>query len=284
MVPKVAAFSLIPIRPTFVPSSTVLHAAKKKVKVSSAALDALEKLEQTALLDEPLSMKELKELEKKKKQESKQQQQVAREAGLPKQATAGDEKPLSKMEKMLLLEQQAEQYEADMVETGDDEPKLSKKELKELKKKEEKELLRLEKKAAKKAERSEAQESESGLEIGSDLNGATLDDVDHQAEADTDEDDSIDDDLEYDDDDMSGEGEHDGTSKFTLEDKIRRERPPPRIRVMENAQPGYTSLRLENVGVMFRNQEVLKDVSWGVQTGDRIGLVGANGKFCVYIY
>ena len=46
---------------------------------------------------------------------------------------------------------------------------------------------------------------------------------------------------------------------------------------MESSQPGYTSLRLENVGITFRNQEVLKDVTWGVQTGDRIGLVGKNG-------
>jgi ATP-binding cassette, subfamily F, member 3 len=46
---------------------------------------------------------------------------------------------------------------------------------------------------------------------------------------------------------------------------------------MESSQPGYTSIRLENVGITFRNQEVLKDVTWGVQTGDRIGLVGKNG-------
>lgn len=65
--------------------------------------------------------------------------------------------------------------------------------------------------------------------------------------------------------------------ELTLEDKIRKDRPPPRIRVMESSQPGYTSLRLENVGITFRNQEVLKDVTWGVQTGDRIGLVGKNG-------
>ena len=64
---------------------------------------------------------------------------------------------------------------------------------------------------------------------------------------------------------------------MTLEEKIRKERPPPRIRVMEGTQPGFTSLRLENVGITFRDQEVLKDVTWGVKTGDRIGLVGANG-------
>jgi hypothetical protein len=57
----------------------------------------------------------------------------------------------------------------------------------------------------------------------------------------------------------------------TLEDKIRKERPPPRVRVMESAQPGFVSLRLEKVGITFRNQEVLKDVTWGVQSGDRIG-------------
>jgi ATPase subunit of ABC transporter with duplicated ATPase domains len=65
--------------------------------------------------------------------------------------------------------------------------------------------------------------------------------------------------------------------KVTLEERIRKERPPPRVRVMESAQPNFSSLRLENIGITFRDQEVLKDVTWGVQTGDRIGLVGHNG-------
>jgi len=65
--------------------------------------------------------------------------------------------------------------------------------------------------------------------------------------------------------------------KPTLEERIRKERPPPRIRVLESSQPNFSSLRLENVGVTFRDQEVVKDVTWGVQTGDRIGLVGHNG-------
>lgn len=65
--------------------------------------------------------------------------------------------------------------------------------------------------------------------------------------------------------------------KVTLEERIRKERPPPRIRVLESSQPNFSSLRLENVGVTFRDQEVVKDVTWGVQTGDRIGLVGHNG-------
>ena len=65
--------------------------------------------------------------------------------------------------------------------------------------------------------------------------------------------------------------------KLSLEEKIRKERPPPRIRVMESSQPNYSALRLEGVGVTFRDQEVVKDATWGVQTGDRIGLVGQNG-------
>ncbi|KAL7464943.1 hypothetical protein ACHAXS_005274 [Conticribra weissflogii] len=65
--------------------------------------------------------------------------------------------------------------------------------------------------------------------------------------------------------------------KLTMEERIRKERPPPRIRVMESSQPDYTALRLENIAITFRDQPVLKSATWGVQTGDRIGLVGANG-------
>jgi len=34
---------------------------------------------------------------------------------------------------------------------------------------------------------------------------------------------------------------------------------------------------MENIGITFRNQEVLKEVTWGVQSAERIGLVGKNG-------
>jgi len=63
----------------------------------------------------------------------------------------------------------------------------------------------------------------------------------------------------------------------TLEEKVRRTRPPPRVRISESTQPGYVSMRMEGVGVTFRNQEVLSDATWEVKTGDRIGLVGPNG-------
>jgi ABC-type multidrug transport system fused ATPase/permease subunit len=270
-------------------SSTALNAAKKKVKAASAALDALEKLEQSAaLLDAPLSLKELKELEKKQKQIAKQQQTVSTvvvepssekkkaEAHSPSApvhdhvaAIVDEPKPLTKMEKMLLREQQADKYHANVEANSDpDEPSLSKKELKELKKKQEKEALRLERKAAKKLQNIQGVDDDAS-DGEDDASGATATDYGEL-------------DLEYNDDDNQGEGEYATTvpGSITLEDKIRKERPPPRIRVMESSQPGYTSLRLENVGIMFRNQAVLKDVTWGVQTGDRIGLVGANGT-CV---
>lgn len=63
----------------------------------------------------------------------------------------------------------------------------------------------------------------------------------------------------------------------TLEEKIRKARPPPRVRISSSSQPGYVSLRLDGVAVTFRNQEVIKDATWEVKTGDRIGLVGPNG-------
>lgn len=68
----------------------------------------------------------------------------------------------------------------------------------------------------------------------------------------------------------------------TLESKIRKSRPPPRVRISSSSQPGYVSLRLDGVAVTFRNQEVVKDATWEVKTGDRIGLVGPNGGCRVF--
>eukprot|EP00953_Heterococcus_sp_UTEX-ZZ885_P024348 13324-Heterococcus_DN1.PRE.3 len=69
----------------------------------------------------------------------------------------------------------------------------------------------------------------------------------------------------------------DDPNKETLEEKIRKTRPPPRVRITESSQPGFVSMRLDSIAVTFRNQEVLTDASWEVKTGDRIGLVGPNG-------
>ncbi|WIA42252.1 hypothetical protein OEZ86_008269 [Tetradesmus obliquus] len=38
-----------------------------------------------------------------------------------------------------------------------------------------------------------------------------------------------------------------------------------------------SGLRLENVSITFKNQQVLKDCTWEVKKGERVGLVGVNG-------
>jgi hypothetical protein len=269
-----------------VPSNVILF-AKKKVNAKLAALEALEALEsQVNPLETPLSLKELQELEKKRKKEEKATADAASAASGKKNAKAAalaaldgleDELdlPLSKKEQNSLLkkhenseekvekagehvvaeeappklsakeEKMRKMMEMEEMDSArqlatpvDEQPTLSKKELKALQKKEEnmaaKEAARVEKKALRAAELEEMIDEDVPVE------------------------------EEYESDYVQDDGP-------TLEDKIRKERPPPRVRVMESAQPGFVSLRLEKVGITFRNQEVLKDVTWGVQSGDRIG-------------
>ena len=276
---------------------TVLF-AKKKANAKLAALEALEALEeQTDLLDAPLSKKEQKQLEKQKKKEEQEkmrlEEQKAAEIsdadtassavppvngeavvnGVNGDTSNGDDssshnnnKPMSKKEKMLAkaLEMEAMDAAAAASQGGNDgddnTPKLSKKELKALKKKEEKMAAKAAAKAEKKAQRAE----ELAAAENEDTNDAPPPVVNGDSEKSSQP-------------EPSTESGPAPKKQVTLEDKIRKERPPPRIRVMEGAQPGYVSLRMENVGITFRNQEVLKDVTWGVQSGDRIGLVGKNG-------
>jgi len=218
-----------------------LFAKKKKGKgnAKSAALDALDALE--ADLDAPLSKKELKALEKRKKKEAAAAAAAAaRETDYESAPIDAKPRNLSKKEKMLA---KALELEMDaLASTVDDyeTTKLSKKEQKALRKKEEK----MASKGTKRAEK--GGKLQANVTITGDIETSEL-----KVPA--------------------------KIPKPTLEDKIRKERPPPRIRVMESAQPGFVSLRMENVGITFRNQEVLKDVSWGVQSGERIGLVGKNG-------
>jgi len=228
----------------------VLFAKKKKGNAKSAALDALEALE--ADLDAPMSKKELKALEKKKKKEEAAAAAATARNAADEGAAAPTEaksKPMSKKDKMLAKALELEMLDAQASQSEeDDQPKLSKKELKALKKKEEKMAAKAKKKAEKKAEKL------GQLAADDDINGnAGKDETATTSEAPV------------------------KKAKPTLEDKIRKERPPPRIRVMESPQPGFVSLRMENVGITFRNQEVLKDVTWGIQSGERIGLVGKNG-------
>lgn len=236
----------------FVQSSTALQAKKKKTP-AAAALEKLEALD--ALVEEEddggqaLSRKELLKLQKEQSKGGKKAEAV--NTADP----AASQKILSTKEEMLLkalhMEQRDEQRNVEGVNGS---AALSKKVLNDLKKKEEKIAAKLEKKKPKKtlsADSDELHTPNSAQVNGSASVVITTETVE-----------------------VEGTPQETGP---TLEDKIRKERPPPRVRVMETSQPGYTSLRLENVGVTFRNQEVLKEVTWGVQTGDRIGLVGANG-------
>ncbi|KAL4439755.1 hypothetical protein ABPG75_002756 [Micractinium tetrahymenae] len=38
-----------------------------------------------------------------------------------------------------------------------------------------------------------------------------------------------------------------------------------------------SGIKLENVAITFKNQQVLRDISWDVKKGERVGLVGVNG-------
>jgi len=80
--------------------------------------------------------------------------------------------------------------------------------------------------------------------------------------------------------DESGKSEDSAAAEAAdaLKDKTPKGRPSAgRVRIDTNVQPGYVRLALEKVTVNFKNQDVLTDATWQVQTGDRVGLVGANG-------
>lgn len=67
--------------------------------------------------------------------------------------------------------------------------------------------------------------------------------------------------------------------KKDKEKKVRSTASDPRRSKLGYGSGGekYTSVRLEDVTVTFRNTTILQGVTWGVQTGDRVGLVGENG-------
>lgn len=220
----------------------------KKAKTADPKAAALEALDLDALdEDEGLSKKEQMMAAKKAAKEAKKR---AKKSEMEAKANQEEEakKENAKMRALKALEQMERDEAAAAAAGGDDAdaPKLSKKELKALKKAEEKQAAKEAAKAAKKAAKAEV---EAEAEVNGDAAPAVNGDAPPEEEK----------------------------KEITLEERIRKERPPPRIRVMESSQPDYSALRLENVAITFRNQEVLKGVTWGVQTGDRIGLVGANG-------
>ena len=50
-----------------------------------------------------------------------------------------------------------------------------------------------------------------------------------------------------------------------------------RMNMLGGNQPAFVSCKLQDVMLNFGSQQVLKNASWEVKTGDRVGLVGANG-------
>jgi len=257
------------------PSSLTELAAKKKAGkalVSDIDFDAFDD-------DEPMSKKDLIKAQQAAEKAAKKQQAEAAEVAAPgkKDKNAKALKAIEEMERMERETADQDQNQ-DADEFGIPKAKMSKKEQKEALKKAEKmakkQAAKDEKKAAKRAEL----EAEGDVEDVPDLVGANGDAVDAESEV------SINFLLlsraffqflitKH----FKNSLQAPKKKRITLEERIRKERPPPRVRVMESAQPNFSSLRLENIGITFRDQEVLKDVTWGVQTGDRIGLVGCNG-------
>ena len=291
-------------------STTQLFLAKKKKKASpaSAALEALDALDALDDIDAPMSKKELKALEKQKAKEAKAAaaadnnnnnnkpssnskedllaQALANEEAMEPQSTedapaadaAPPQKKLSKKEEMLAkalaLEAMDEQDDSTASPYKEEAPKLSKKELKKLEKQEQKQREKEEKKRLKKLEKQQRLEA-AGIDTSSEEETAAADESTTTSSSSSAEEEAAV--IVNGDADAAAVEAAPAPAPMTLEDKVRKERPPPRIRVMESNQPGYTNLRMEGIGITFRNQEVLKDVTWGVQTGDRIGLVGQNG-------
>ena len=120
---------------------------------------------------------------------------------------------------------------------------------------------------------------DTGTEKGSEYATATLenDSIDEymvnkkQNEDDTDHSDSDD----VDPDDKIRAVDPDG---LTIEQRVRKEKPPSRVRFAESSQPDFVMMALENVGLMYGNDVVLKSSSFSVKTGERVGLVGPNGS------
>ena len=68
-----------------------------------------------------------------------------------------------------------------------------------------------------------------------------------------------------------------GPGEITLEQRMRKEKGSSRVRFAESAQPDYVMLALEKVSLVYGNEVILKDASFSVVSGERVGVVGPNG-------
>lgn len=85
-------------------------------------------------------------------------------------------------------------------------------------------------------------------------------------------------------DDNETEGDEDSEAApvqpadgLTIEQRLRKEKPPARVRFAESSQPDFAMIELDKVSVVFGNSQIMKDASFDVKTGERVGLVGPNG-------
>ncbi|KAL3816402.1 hypothetical protein ACHAXA_007338 [Cyclostephanos tholiformis] len=258
------------------PTNVISKPSSAVITASSSSLDLL--LES---VEEPLTKKEMMELEKRRQKEARRAKAEAeRNAAALREE---DERDARKRALRALAEMDRRRWgggDDDNNDGGGEGRAMSKKEAKMAAKKAEKEADKLARKTLERRARKlgitieemEEREKRGGgsVEINDHVHdGVVLDGANG----------SIDDgdDRAGEDDGGVEERGKSSTSHVTAEERIRKERPPPRIRIMESSQPDYTALRLEDVAITFRDQAVLKSATWGVQTGDRVGLVGANG-------
>lgn len=73
-------------------------------------------------------------------------------------------------------------------------------------------------------------------------------------------------------------------TEVSVEETLKRSKPGGYIRLVTSKQPKFVSLGLDKVSLVFGGQTVLKQSSLSVSTGQRVGLVGANGAGKVSFY
>jgi hypothetical protein len=64
---------------------------------------------------------------------------------------------------------------------------------------------------------------------------------------------------------------------LTAEQRIRKEKGSSRVRFAESSQPDFVMMELDKVGIVFGDDIIIKEASFSVKTGERLGLVGPNG-------
>lgn len=82
--------------------------------------------------------------------------------------------------------------------------------------------------------------------------------------------------MEFADYTPAGRREKARSSRNSRSDQDKRMMDPKRANFGSGGEK-YTSVRLEDVVMTFRNTTILNGVTWGIHTGERVGLIGENG-------